>query len=205
MAVRCLFVIIVNVFVLCVGPTALAQGVTSAEDLTSDQVSDVRIGLDLKHALECRRSIGLAGGMVDISGSWEFVGQGPIALTGSPILSMTCDLGGNRIAASFGVSSAPFYVQPASNNTIVEELLTVSGGILMGNQTWRYGALASVGYGYFGIGLRGMWLPWQTRKGVGRGVEVRVMTWFARKVGVQLSARFHLTAQKRRLKKRGLP
>lgn len=180
----------------------------NAQDLESDMpdLENVEVesfGLALKGAIECRRSIGLAGGILDISGSWEFVGQGPVALTGSPILSMTCDAGGDRVAASFGISSAPFYVQRTNSNAIVEEFLTLSGGVLLGNQTWRYGAMGSIGYGYFGLGLRGLWLPWKTRMGIGRGLEVRVMTWFAGKVGAQVSVRFHLTAQKRQLRRKG--
>ena len=110
--------IIVLTAVLCHLASANAQDLESdMPDLENVEVES--FGLALKGAIECRRSIGLAGGILDISGSWEFVGQGPVALTGSPILSMTCDAGGDRVAASFGISSAPFYVQRNNSNAML--------------------------------------------------------------------------------------
>jgi hypothetical protein len=154
--------------------------------------------IDLKGWVECRRNAGLAAGIVYTGQSWEFVGQnGPLALTGSPIFGMMCDGGGDKVAFSFGIDSAPFYVQRAAGNQFVEQWLTASVGLVMGNQTWRYGVLGSAGLGYYGAGLRGLWMPWVTKKGARRGFELRTIAWFSGQVGLQASLQFHMTARKR--------
>ena len=154
-------------------------------------------GLGLSGQIECRRSAGVAGGLVYIGGSWEFVGQGPIALTGSPVFSMMCDGGWDRVALSVGLETAPFYVQRTlAGGGTSEQWMTASVGVLFGQNKWRYGPLLSVGHLYFGPGGRLLWLPWETRKGVGRGFELRTILWVADEVGAQISLQVHLTAHR---------
>jgi len=159
--------------------------------------------LGLKGQIECRRNLGVAGGLVYIGGSWDFVGQGPIAFTGSPIFSMMCDGGWDMVAISFGMETAPFYVHRTFNVNTVEQLISASVGVVMGNDSVRYGPMASVGYGYAGGGLRAMWMPWETKKGVRRGFEARVLAWLADEVSVQASLQFHLSAKRQPFRLRG--
>ena len=143
--------------IITVFPT-LAWGQSEDVESSSAEASSATVpltGLELKGYIECRRAFGLVGGFVNIGGSWEFVGKGPIALTGSPVFSMMCDTGGNKAAFSLGIETAPFYVQRSLvGQTATEQWITASFGAIFGNQKWQYGALASVGYAYFGAGFR---------------------------------------------------
>ena len=177
---------------------AAEEGTTLTTEV--DSVSEGREplfgALGLTGSIECRRNIGVAGGIVYLGETWDFVGQGPVGLTGSPVLSFACDFGTDLVAVSTGMESAPFFVQRDARGTITEQWLTVSAGLLFGNKVFRYGPWFSAGIGYGGVGVRTMWLPFRTRKGVGRGFEARVTSWISDKVGVQGVLLFHMTAHR---------
>ena len=176
----------------------------SASDVLVENERQPGFGaMGLKGHLECRRNAGVVGGIVYTGGSWEFVGRGPIALTGSAMLSMMCDAGSDAIGVSFGLETAPLYVQRTFAKQTVEQWITGTLGFVMGNTRFRYGVIGSVGLGYVGAGVRTLWMPWQTRKGVGRGFELRTLAWVSDRVGFQASLQFHLTAHRRSMRTRG--
>ena len=152
---------------------------------------------------ECRRMIGVAGGVLPTAGVWEFVGEGATAVTGSFLLAFSCEVGAARAAAMFGVESAPFLQQRRfdKQGTLFPQWITATLGLTLGGNKMRYGPVVSGGIGYVGAGGRFMFMPLRGRRGARMGMEVRLLAWFSDRVSGQLQLMWQFSSTRIRIRR----
>ncbi len=128
---------------------------------------------------ECRRQIGAAVGMVLPTNGWDLLGNGPV-LTGSPVLSLVCTLGGK--VRPFGA----FTTAPTQRHWYRELgqaglYIMPSFGLVTGRKSRRYGIYTVMMPRLIGIGASlefrfkdggTDWLS-NNSQGRGKGFELR--------------------------------
>jgi hypothetical protein len=127
---------------------------------------------------ECTRAIGGSVGFVPAGTSWQLIGDGPVVVSGSPVLALTCHTAG-EVRASVGLMSAPFQRHWYRNGGRGGLIAVPHFGLETGRGRWRVGANAIAMPRLVGGGVRiehrlrgeGWWV--RSRDGQPKGLELR--------------------------------
>ncbi len=128
---------------------------------------------------ECRRQIGAAMGMVFPTDGWDLLGSGPV-LTGSPLLSLVCTLGG-KIRPFGAFTTAPTQRHWYRELDVAGLYIMPSFGLTTGRKSLRYSIYTVMMPRLIGIGGSlefrfknggAHWLS-NNSKGRGKGMELR--------------------------------
>jgi len=142
----------------------------------------------------CRRTVGLAGGLFEPGRSWQFTG--PIGMAGSPVLGLSCDVGGDR-AFSATFETLPLYVtRDWGSSEGRRQWWNVSLGALLDNVgRVRFGPLATVGWRRAGLGVRVLHLPFGPAN-LPTGFEYRLQAFYNGGLEVQSMITYTLTTDR---------
>jgi len=125
----------------------------------------------------CSRLGAGLGAALSASGTgeaWEFVGSGqPIAVGGSPLVSVSCDMGGEHAGAMVSAQIAPLLRYLTGNGQAQHHLGTVSMGWMVGSPGVRFGPVATIGFWEAQAGARAVADVWVDREGLHHRVELR--------------------------------
>lgn len=135
---------------------------------------------------ECLRMVGIAGGVVEVNSSWEFLGRGPAGPTASPMFALACRLSPGKVAAWLGGETAPTYAHVAWEGDLRAHWWSMSGGVDVAAGKHAVGPIVSMGLFQVGGGLRALWRTHDDKKGRRRGIETRVVGWYGGGWDVQM-------------------
>ncbi len=118
--------------------------------------------------------LGAAGSVFSTEGSWEYVGTSvTTSWRAGPAMAATCELRDAWLRPFVGFDTAPWTGFMAKGVPGYGHLGAFTGGVLVGNDTVRGGVHTLAGALLMGAGARLLVTPWEDRRGLRWGGELR--------------------------------